>query len=371
MADGNGTAHSFSVNPGDQFNHWTAITHVSGRKSKAMWSCRCRCGTMRDVICRDLFNNKSKSCGCTKGDAQRINLTGQPFGSLTVISHHHLNKWNCECECGARVLVIGKNLRTGNTTTCGSPTHQLDEIVDARIEAQEKTCCGCGETKEFSAFPEKRSNRDGRGSHCRSCNRVKCKLRRDRKLPSDAAAKAKWRQSHVTHLRQKSREWYADHRDEIARIRKESSTYQDAKRRDNHRGKQKIARRSKMICKGVQLRCKQRGIDFDLTPEFVESRLRSGCERTGIQFDFAGGRGPFSPSVDRVRPGEGYTQDNVQIVVWCYNAAKGDWSHDDVVRMAKAVLRQEKKHGRSGVCPDSSDTNQSPKRRQRRIEFVA
>ena len=58
--------------------------------------------------------------------ARRIDLTGQRFGRLTVIS---LNKevskqkkatyWNCRCECGNEIIVRGDNLRNGRTTSCG------------------------------------------------------------------------------------------------------------------------------------------------------------------------------------------------------------------------------------------------------------
>lgn len=55
-------------------------------------------------------------------------LTGKQFGKLTVISREadyvspkgtHKSRWLCQCECGNTTVVIGDNLRTGNTTTCG------------------------------------------------------------------------------------------------------------------------------------------------------------------------------------------------------------------------------------------------------------
>lgn len=58
-----------------------------------------------------------------------IDLTGQRFGRLTVkeragtyISPADLSKaatWLCECDCGNTTVVLGRNLRTGGTKSCG------------------------------------------------------------------------------------------------------------------------------------------------------------------------------------------------------------------------------------------------------------
>ena len=52
-----------------------------------------------------------------------IDLTGQKFGRLTVISRAE-NKgkraaWNCLCECGNKIIVRGTNLQRGTTKSCG------------------------------------------------------------------------------------------------------------------------------------------------------------------------------------------------------------------------------------------------------------
>lgn len=55
-------------------------------------------------------------------------MTGLKFGRLTVISRAEnyiypkgtpLVKWNCLCECGNEVAVLGTNLRSGTTKSCG------------------------------------------------------------------------------------------------------------------------------------------------------------------------------------------------------------------------------------------------------------
>ena len=65
-------------------------------------------------------------------------MTGRVFGDLTVIGlgekHRYpsgdtANWWECECICGKRVIVDGRNLRSGRTKNCGcKKTAMLNEL---------------------------------------------------------------------------------------------------------------------------------------------------------------------------------------------------------------------------------------------------
>lgn len=57
-------------------------------------------------------------------------LTGQRFGRLVVLREgnrildggyamSHKARWICRCDCGNETVVIGENLRQGNTRSCG------------------------------------------------------------------------------------------------------------------------------------------------------------------------------------------------------------------------------------------------------------
>lgn len=51
-------------------------------------------------------------------------ITGQKFNRLTVIKFAYRGKdnrayWECKCDCGNVAIVSGKNLRSGNTKSCG------------------------------------------------------------------------------------------------------------------------------------------------------------------------------------------------------------------------------------------------------------
>lgn len=53
----------------------------------------------------------------------RIDMTGQLFGRLFVIGYQEASMgralWKCRCQCGTEIVVTGKSLRGGNTKSCG------------------------------------------------------------------------------------------------------------------------------------------------------------------------------------------------------------------------------------------------------------
>lgn len=47
-------------------------------------------------------------------------ITGQKFGHLKVIRYDkEKKKWECQCDCGNTTYVVTRNLKTGNTKSCG------------------------------------------------------------------------------------------------------------------------------------------------------------------------------------------------------------------------------------------------------------
>lgn len=59
---------------------------------------------------------------------QLIDLTGRTFWRLTVVERYgtHYSQgserkfplWLCRCDCGNTAVVMGQNLRAGNTRSC-------------------------------------------------------------------------------------------------------------------------------------------------------------------------------------------------------------------------------------------------------------
>lgn len=108
--------------------------------------------------------------------------------------------------------------------------------------------------------------------------------------------------------------------------------------RSNPRG------RAKAMWETSRKRAAEKGWDFSLTAEWIEARLRAGrCEATGIELELQAQPGdaihfrPWTPSLDRTDCAKGYTPDNVKVVCWMYNQAKGVSTHAAVLKMAEAL----------------------------------
>jgi len=49
---------------GEQFGCWVVVSPASPLHRKTRWLCRCRCGTVREVLTTNLRTGFSRSCGC-------------------------------------------------------------------------------------------------------------------------------------------------------------------------------------------------------------------------------------------------------------------------------------------------------------------
>ena len=67
-----------------------------------------------DEVCPPVVRNSS---------GQRLDLTGQRFGTLTVLAPAadigSMTAWRCRCDCGKERVVMTGHLRDGHTTSCG------------------------------------------------------------------------------------------------------------------------------------------------------------------------------------------------------------------------------------------------------------
>lgn len=88
-------------------------------------------------------------------------------------------------------------------------------------------------------------------------------------------------------------------------------------------------------------------IEFDITPEWLNQKLSAGvCEATGLPFDLSPNSyscrsNPFQPSIDRIRPGGGYTMDNARVTIFIFNVARSDFGDEHLVTMAKALVEKQ------------------------------
>lgn len=124
---------------GQVFGKLTVIEQVEDYVSpsgdrRAMWSCQCSCGNPERKITlgTNLTRGYTQSCGCYSREQtskrKLIDLTGKKFGRLTVVERSPNDyiykgkiypRWSCICDCGNPVEVVGDELRSGNTKSCG------------------------------------------------------------------------------------------------------------------------------------------------------------------------------------------------------------------------------------------------------------
>jgi hypothetical protein len=98
---------------------------------------------------------------------KRIDLDGQKFGRLQVLSFSHIGKdkrtyWDCVCDCGKTKIANGKSLRNGNVRSCGcfntesiikrQTTHGKTKIKEYNIWEKMKNRCYCEKDKRYKNY---------------------------------------------------------------------------------------------------------------------------------------------------------------------------------------------------------------------------
>ena len=120
---------------GQRFGKLTVLKRGKDKNKRASWICQCDCGEIKEIRGDNLRNGISKSCGCEKKGISGIkkDLSGKKFGKLTVIKYSHTEEggqsfWECECECGNKIIVRGSQLVRKKTQSCGCLKSSLGEL---------------------------------------------------------------------------------------------------------------------------------------------------------------------------------------------------------------------------------------------------
>lgn len=94
-----------------------------GKRGAACWLCRCDCGNETVVLGSNLRSGHTTSCGCKK----TRDLTGQHIGRLTVVgrSDRYMSRgkrqvrlWECRCDCGNLTYKATDTLTSGAENSC-------------------------------------------------------------------------------------------------------------------------------------------------------------------------------------------------------------------------------------------------------------
>lgn len=120
--------------------------------NRTYWICKCECGKEKSVRADSLKSGLTISCGCLSkenmsklGKSSFIDLTGEVFGYVRVISVNHVDKngfyiYNCICDkeiggCGKIFTTYAGSLRSGSTKSCGC--YQKKIVSSAKIDRRE------------------------------------------------------------------------------------------------------------------------------------------------------------------------------------------------------------------------------------------
>lgn len=88
------------------------------------WLCQCECGNYSVVSSNHLLDKHTTSCGCHQKSSRFIDISGQRFGNLTVLSYNRTQGkghtyWNCKCDCGTIKSIRKDGLVNGTVVSCG------------------------------------------------------------------------------------------------------------------------------------------------------------------------------------------------------------------------------------------------------------
>lgn len=122
---------------GQTFGELTAIKPTKDRYFKyIVWECKCSCGKTCYVPSLLLQSGNKKSCGHINDN----NLQGIRFSRLVALrpfkNKLKNTQWLCRCDCGGIAIVASKNLKTGNTQSCG--------CLSKRKSSTYAKCPACG-----------------------------------------------------------------------------------------------------------------------------------------------------------------------------------------------------------------------------------
>lgn len=95
------------------------------------WECECSCKNICKKHRNHLLDGRAHDCGHSR-HSNRIDISNQQFGLLTVESYVGNNLWRCRCECGNVILETGPNLRYKGIVSCGCIARHIErnEIID-------------------------------------------------------------------------------------------------------------------------------------------------------------------------------------------------------------------------------------------------
>lgn len=119
---------------GNKYGTLTPIELTKDKNGRTAWLCKCDCGKEKIVRGPDLRTGRITTCGAgcpLKHAGNYKNLEGNHFGYLTVLyrkgsTGSNKCNWICRCKCGKITNVTSQSLLSGNTSSCGCMSKELN-----------------------------------------------------------------------------------------------------------------------------------------------------------------------------------------------------------------------------------------------------
>lgn len=109
-----------------RFGRLIVIERADNVGGRGTWNCLCDCGNKKNnVLGKLLRSGHIRSCGCLVGTQNFKDISNQRFGKLLVIrvagekDSRGNYLWECECDCGNKIIIAGTYLRNNHTKSCG------------------------------------------------------------------------------------------------------------------------------------------------------------------------------------------------------------------------------------------------------------
>ena len=96
------------------------------------------------------------------------------------------------------------------------------------------------------------------------------------------------------------------------------------------------------------MRASTKNRTFDIDYRWLSDNLTDRCQATGIKFDY--NKSWMVPSLDRIDSSKGYTKDNCQLVLWCFNRMKTDIPEYELYKLYKSYVEiYEQRHNNERI----------------------
>jgi hypothetical protein len=210
-------------------------------------------------------------------------------------------------------------------------------------ETETKVCSKCGLEKPLSEFRNSKYKyaKDGKTYHCRSCENLKDKIKRDKMVLNNISVDidGKTRICKICHTEKTLNSFYKNKYKSMGRDYECIECKKNTTKTENHRKYKKEYKQNnpeKVLLSLAKSRAIRDNIPFDITIEDIV--IPEVCPVLGIPM-FRGNGKPCnnSPSLDKIIPEKGYVKGNVRVISHRANALKGDGTAEEHLRISKYI----------------------------------